>query len=160
MGRTVLGGGVAPGVTFRPTADEQHLIDFVAERHAGVLATIRGDGRPQLSNINYLYQPESQQVRISVTAERAKTRNLVRDPRASLHVTSEDFWTWVVLSGDVTLSDVATQPGDAAVEELVELYRSLQGEHPDWAEYRQVMVADRRRVVRIAVNEAYGQRPR
>ena len=99
-------------------------------------------------------------MRISVTDGRAKTRNLVRDPRASLHVTSDDFWTWAVVSGDVTLSDVAADPGDAAVEELVELYRLLQGEHPDWGEYRDVMVSDRRRVVRIAVTEAYGQVPR
>ncbi|MDQ2726641.1 MAG: PPOX class F420-dependent oxidoreductase [Actinomycetota bacterium] len=136
------------------------MIDFVAGRNAGVLATIRRDGRPQLSNINYLYELDRHRVRISVTADRAKSRNLVRDPRASLHVTSDDFWTWAVVSGDVTLSGVAADPGDAAVEELVELYRLLQGEHPDWDEYRQVMVSDRRRVVRIAVNETYGQVPR
>ena len=145
---------------FHPTADQQGLIDFVAGRHAGVLATIRRDGRPQLSNINYLYEPDRHRVRISVTDGRAKTRNLVRDPRASLHVTSDDFWTWAVVSGDVTLSDVAADPGDDAVEELVELYRLLQGEHPDWGEYRDVMVSDRRRVVRIGVTEAYGQVPR
>lgn len=125
-----------------------------------MLATIRRDGRPQLSNINYLYEPARQRVRISVTADRAKARNLVRDPRASLHVTSDDFWTWAVVSGAVTLSDVAADPGDAAVEELVELYRLLQDEHPDWDEYRRVMVSDKRRVVRIAVTEAYGQIPR
>ncbi|MDQ2724216.1 MAG: PPOX class F420-dependent oxidoreductase [Actinomycetota bacterium] len=136
------------------------MIDFVAGRHAGVLATIRRDGRPQLSNINYLYQPDAQLLRISVTANRAKTRNLARDPRASLHVTSDDFWTWAVVSGHVTLSAVAADPGDAAVKELVELYRLLQGEHPDWDEYRHVMVSDQRQVVRIAVNEAYGQLPR
>ncbi len=165
-GRTTVVAGVDQHVTsqpapgFQPTVAEQPLIDFVAGRHAGVLATIRRDGRPQLSNINYLYQPDGQRVRISVTADRAKTRNLVRDPRASLHVTSDDFWTWAVLSGDVTLSAAAADPGDDAVEELVELYRLLQGEHPDWDEYRHVMVSDRRQVVRIAVNEAYGQVPR
>ncbi len=125
-----------------------------------MLATIRGDGRPQLSNINYLYEPDHGRVRISVTADRAKTRNLVRDPRASLHVTSEDFWTWAVVSGGVTLSDTAAEPRDAAVEELVELYRLLQGEHPDWDDYRTAMLSERRRVVRIAVNETYGQVPR
>jgi PPOX class probable F420-dependent enzyme len=146
-------------VTFQPSARQQALLDFVAGRQAGVLATIRRDGRPQLSNINYLYEPDRQRVRISVTADRAKARNLARDPRASLHVTSEDFWTWAVVSGDVTLSAVAADPGDAAVEELVEVYRLIQGEHPDWDEYRRVMVSDRRQVVRIDVSEAYGQVP-
>lgn len=154
------GSGSPERADFQPTAAEWALVDFVAGRHAGVLATIRRDGRPQLSNINYLYEPDRQRVRISVTADRAKARNLVRDPRASLHVTSEDFWTWAVVSGAVTLSGVAADPADDAVEELVELYRLLQGEHPDWDEYRHVMVSDRRRVVRIAINEAYGQVPR
>jgi PPOX class probable F420-dependent enzyme len=146
-------------VTFQPSAPPQALLDFVAGRRAGVLATIRRDGRPQLSNINYLYEPDRRRVRISVTADRAKARNLARDPRACLHVTSEDFWTWAVVGGDVTLSAIAADPGDAAVEELVELYRLLQGEHPDWDEYRRVMVSDRRQVVRIDVSEAYGQVP-
>lgn len=136
------------------------MVDFVAGRDAGVLATIRRDGRPQLSNINYLYEPEHQSVRISVTASRAKARNLERDPRASLHVTSPDFWTWAVLSGDAALSAVAGDPHDAVVDELVEVYRLVRGgDHPNWEEYRRVMVDDGRRVVRLAVTEAYGQVP-
>ena len=62
----------------------------------------------------------------------------------------------MVLEGDVELSNVAAEPRDATVDELVELYRSLAGEHPDWDEYRQAMVDDRRVVVRLRPTHAYG----
>jgi PPOX class probable F420-dependent enzyme len=128
---------------------------FVREHGRGVLVTLRRDGRPQLSNI--MYQPGADHtVRISVTAERAKTNNLRRDPRASLHVTREDFYTYVVLDGMVALSPAAQAPDDAVVEELVEMYRSAQGEHPDWDEFRQAMVADRRVVATLSATYAYG----
>jgi PPOX class probable F420-dependent enzyme len=91
-----------------------------------------------------------------VTDGRAKTKNLLRDPRASFHVTNETFYSYVVAEGTATLSDVATDPGDAAADELVELYRSVAGEHPDWDEYRAAMVSDKRRVVRIPVEKVYG----
>jgi PPOX class probable F420-dependent enzyme len=120
----------------------------------GVLVTIKRDGRPQLSNI--IYAVADDVVRISVTDDRAKTRNLRRDPRASLHVTSDDFWSYVVVEGDADLSPVAADPHDETVEELVELYRSMQGEHPDWDEYRAVMVRDRRLVVRLPIGDLYG----
>src|ERR1022692_1502702 len=71
---------------------------FVAQHRQGVLVTIRGDGRPQLSNVLYLASPDHS-VRISVTDARAKTKNLRRDPRASLHVTRDDFFAYVVLDG-------------------------------------------------------------
>ena len=92
-----------------------------------------------------------------MTADRAKTKNLARDPRASFHVTSDDGWAWTVAEGTAELSAVAADPHDAAVEELVELFRAVQGEHPDWDEFRSAMVADRRQVVRLRVERAYGQ---
>jgi hypothetical protein len=68
-----------------------------------------------------------------------------------------DGCAYTVVDGDVTLSDVATEPDDAAVEELVELYRNVRGEdHPDWEEYRAAMVADRRLVARLAITHVYG----
>ena len=139
------------------TARETRLLAFVAGQRQGVLATLQQDGRPQLSNINYGWDAEARLVRISVTADRVKARNLARDPRASLHVTSADFWTWAVVEGTAELSPVAADPHDATVDELVELYRSLSGEHPDWAEYRAAMVADRRLVVRLPAGRVYGQ---
>jgi PPOX class probable F420-dependent enzyme len=120
----------------------------------GVLVTLKRDGRPQLSNV--IYAARDGVVRVSVTDDRAKTKNLRRDPRASLHVTSDDFWSYVVAEGNAELSPVADDPHDDAVEELVDLYRAMRGEHPDWDEYRASMVKDRRLVVRLSVEHLYG----
>jgi PPOX class probable F420-dependent enzyme len=125
----------------------------------GVLVTIKRDGRPQLSNVSHHYDPATRTIRVSITETRAKTRNLRRDPRASYHVTTPDFWQFAVAEGTATLSDVAARPDDAAVDELVELYRHIGGEHPDWDEYRQAMVADQRVVLRLHVERFYGQPP-
>ena len=138
--------------------DDAHRValrSFVAEHHRGVLATIKRDGRPQLSNVVYALGDDDL-VRISVTEARAKTRNLRRDPRASLHVTTPDFWPYAVAEGDATLSPVATDPHDPTVEELVALYRAVSGEHDDWEEFRGAMVAERRLVVRIPLGHLYG----
>ncbi len=129
---------------------------FAAQHNQGVLVTLRADGRPQLSNILYLPGPAAT-VRISVTDSRAKTTNLRRDPRAQLHVTSADFWEYAVLDGTVALSPVAAAPGDAVVDELVELYRLGRGEHPDWDEFRRAMVDQGRIVATLTATYAYGQ---
>ncbi len=128
---------------------------FIEPRTHGVLVTLRSDGRPQLSNILYLTGPDHT-ARISVTDSRAKTNNLRRDPRGSLHVTSEDFWSYVVLDGSVDLSPVAAAPDDAVVEELVGMYRLAQGEHPDWDEFRRAMVTQGRIVATLRPTHAYG----
>jgi PPOX class probable F420-dependent enzyme len=138
---------------------DPRMLAFVAENHWGVLATIKSDGRPQLSNVGYFFDPESQLIRVSVTADRAKTRNLERDPRVTLHVASKDFWTWVAIEGTADLTPVAAEPDDATVDELVAYFRGINGEHPDWDEYRAAMVTDRRRVVRFRPEHAYGQLP-
>jgi PPOX class probable F420-dependent enzyme len=140
------------------TADPR-MLAFVAEHRWGVLATIKGDGRPQLSNVGYSYDAEAQLVRVSVTDSRAKTRNLRADPRVTLHVASKDFWTWVAVEGTAELTPVAADPNDDTVEELVTYYRGINGEHPDWDEYRAAMVTDRRLVVRFRPEHTYGQRP-
>lgn len=127
---------------------------LLQERHQGVLVTLKRDGRPQLSNISYVMTDGV--IRISVTDGRAKTANLRRDPRASLHVTSDDFWSYVVAEGDAELTPVATDPGDATVDELVDYYRAVQGEHDDWDDYRAAMVEDRRLLIRIPVTRTYG----
>ncbi|MBA9004910.1 MULTISPECIES: PPOX class F420-dependent oxidoreductase [Thermomonospora] len=136
------------------------LARLLRERDLGVLATLKRDGRPQLSSVNYHYDPGRALIRISVTADRAKTRNLARDPRASLHVSSADGWSWVVAEGTADLSPVAADLHDEAVEELIDVYRAIRGEHPDWDDYRRAMVADRRQVVRLNVERLYGQPPR
>jgi len=132
------------------------LAAVVRERNLGVLATIKRDGRPQLSNVNYCYEPAQDLVRVSVVDGRAKVANLRRDPRASLMVSSVNGWSYTVLEGTVTFSEVAVAPDDAAVEELVEIYRLIAGEHPDWRDYRRAMVEDHRLVARLHVERAYG----
>jgi len=99
---------------------------------------------------------EAGTVRISITDSRVKTRNLRRDPRALLHVAGDNFWDYVVLDGTVELSAVAADPHDGAADELVEVYRAIGGEHPDWEEYRRVMTQDRRLVARFRAARAYG----
>ncbi len=128
---------------------------YARPRDHGVLVTLKADGRPQLSNINYAVSDDGV-VRVSITADRAKYANLRRDARVSLHVTADDFWSYVVLEGDADLTPVAAAPDDATVEELVELYRAVQGEHPDWDDYRAAMVRDRRVVLRLVPTHAYG----
>ncbi len=128
---------------------------FVDGHSRGVLVTLRRDGRPQLSNILYV-AGAAHSVRISVTDDRAKTKNLRRDPRASLHVTRDDFFAYVVVEGEVALSPVAAAPGDAVVGELVEMYRTARGEHPDWDEFRTEMVNQSRLVATLTATRAYG----
>jgi PPOX class probable F420-dependent enzyme len=133
------------------------MLAFLAEEKWGVLATIKSDGRPQVSNVGYFYDPESQLIRVSVTADRAKTRNLQRDPRVTLHVASRDFWTWIAVEGSADLTPVAADPHDGTVDELITYYRGISGEHDNWDEYRAAMVKDRRLVVRFRPDHVYGQ---
>jgi PPOX class probable F420-dependent enzyme len=132
------------------------LTRLLADTHHGILVTLRPNGRPQLSNVSHTYDPETRLVRVSVTDTRVKVRNVRRDPRASFHVTSRDFWRWAVGDGIAELTPVATDPGDATVEELIEIYRAIAGEHPDWDDFRRAMVADSRLVLRLRVDRIYG----
>ena len=136
------------------------LVDLLRRHNRGVLTTILRDCRPQLSNVLYAYDDADAAIRVSVTDDRAKTRNLRRDPRAAFHVTSADGWSYAVADGVAELTPVAQAPGDDTVEELVDLYRVLGGEHPDWDDYRAAMVRERRLVVRLRVERVYGIAPR
>ena len=139
-------------------AVSEALLGLLGEHGRGVLATLKKSGRPQLSVVAYAYDPAERLIRISVTDDRAKTRNLRRDPRASFQV-ARGTYEYVVAEGDAELTPVATSPDDAVCDELVKVYRAISGEHPDWAEFRAAMVADRRLVVRIRVTHAYGIAP-
>jgi PPOX class probable F420-dependent enzyme len=130
-------------------------LDFIRDKRNGILITLKSDGRPQSSNIAFAVGDDDV-IRISVTDDRAKTANLRRDPRASLHVNRDDFWAYVVLEADVTLLPVAASPDDATVEALVDYYRIVVGEHDDWDEYRQAMVDDRRLILELRPTHAYG----
>ncbi|GGV33808.1 PPOX class F420-dependent enzyme [Kitasatospora herbaricolor] len=122
----------------------------------GVLATIKSDGRPQLSPVMPFYDREAEILYVSMTEGRAKTANLRRDPRAALEVTSADGRSWATAEGEVTLTGPGTDPHGPEVEALVRYYRTAAGEHPDWDEYRAVMVADRRVLMTMKVDHVYG----
>lgn len=126
--------------------------------HQSVLTTLRRDGRPQLSNVGYAVDDDGV-IRISITADRAKYANLRRKPWAALHADIGSFWAYVVVEGPVELSEIAADPGDATVDELVDIYRSISGEHDDWDDFRAAMVRDRRVVVRLRPDHAYGVLP-
>jgi PPOX class probable F420-dependent enzyme len=133
-------------------------LDYARTHPRCVLITLKADGRPQSSNVLQWTDPAGV-VRVSLTDSRAKTRNLRRDPRVSLHLVADDFWSYAVLEGDAELSAVAEKPDDGTVDELVTYYRALNGEHPDWDDYRRSMVADRRLVLRLRPTYAYGMAP-
>jgi len=122
----------------------------------GVLATQKTDGRPQLATIDFCYDAETRVARISTVDGSAKVANLRRDPRASLYVGTADLISYAVAEGEVEISPTATAVDDATVEELVDVYRRIQGEHPDWDDYRRAMVEDRRLVLRFRANRFYG----
>jgi PPOX class probable F420-dependent enzyme len=129
---------------------------FLTRQTRGVLITLRRNGRPQASNIGYGYR--NGLIRISVTSDRAKTRNLARDARAALHVTSPDFWQYIVVDGTAELSPVSTSPADEVGLELAELYEDVAGKpHPDWDDFYRAMVTEQRLVIRLRPEHAYGQ---
>jgi PPOX class probable F420-dependent enzyme len=136
--------------------DDTALKDFLAAHRHGVLATIRRDGRPQLSTITYLYDPEAATIIASITETRAKAKNMRRDPRVTFHVGSEDGWSYVVTEGRASLTAPAAAPDDDTVEALVDYYRRAAGEHPDWTEYRAAMVTDQRVLLTVHVEKLLG----
>ncbi|NEB78401.1 PPOX class F420-dependent oxidoreductase [Streptomyces sp. SID14478] len=131
---------------------------LLAESRIGVLATLKSDGRPQLSPVTPFYDRATETLYVSMTEGRAKTANLRRDPRAALEVTRADGRAWATAEGSVTLVGPGTDPHGPEVEALVAYYRQAGGEHPDWDEYRSVMVADRRVLMTMFVDHVYGQR--
>ncbi|GAA5164760.1 PPOX class F420-dependent oxidoreductase [Pseudonocardia eucalypti] len=138
-------------MTFDPHA-------LLAESRLGVLATLKSDGRPQLSPVMPYYDRSAEVLYVSMTEGRAKTTNLRRDPRAALEVTGPDGFSWATAEGGVTLTGPGTDPHGPEVDALVDYYRAAAGEHPDWEEYRSVMVADRRVLMKMAVDHVYGEK--
>jgi uncharacterized protein len=138
---------------------DDKLLAMISGNSLAVLATLKRDGRPQLSNVSYYFDPRAVAIQVSVTEPRAKTRNLRRDPRASIYVRSDDGWAYAVAEGDAVLTPPATAPDDDTVEGLIALYRNIAGEHPDWDEYRSAMVQDRRVLLTMPISHLYGMPP-
>jgi PPOX class probable F420-dependent enzyme len=129
------------------TVDRDALLEFVRPRHHGILVTTRRDGRPQLSPVT-MGVDDAGRIVVSSYPERAKSRNATRDDQASMCVLSDDFGgEWVQVDGRI---EVVRKPD--AVEGLVDYYRSISGEHPDWDEYRQAMVEQGKVLLRLTID--------
>lgn len=133
-------------------------VDFARSTRESVLVTTRGDGRPQLSNV-WHHVGDDGLVRVSITAERAKYKNLARDPWAAFHVTRADFGAYAVIEGEVALSPVVGAPDDDTADALVAHYRTIVGEHDDWTAFRRAQVDQRRVLVALTPTRAYGMLP-
>ena len=135
----------------------ERALAYADGRRNALLTTLRQDGRPQQSVIFYLL--DGDRFTISLTATRAKTKNLRRDPRAALFVPSDDVFVWAGFDGRVELTAVAADPHDAVVDQLVQYYRRGNGEHEDWDAYRRSMVEDQRLVCTFVATSATGLLP-
>lgn len=126
------------------TVDQAGLIEFVNGRNRWILSTTRRDGRPQMSLVTGTITP-SCELLISSYPMRAKTRNAKRDPRVSVAVMGDEFNdAWVQIDGTAMVEDVPE-----AVDGLIEYFRAISGEHPDWDEYRQAMLDQGKSIIRI-----------
>jgi PPOX class probable F420-dependent enzyme len=135
---------MAPNIATAKTVDRTELLDFVRTRHHAVLSTTRGNGRPQLSPVSCGVDPEGRIV-VSTYPERAKSNNARRDSRVSLCVLSADWnGPYVQVDGEAEVLDMPE-----ALEPLVEYYRCISGEHPDWDEYREAMRRQNKSLIRI-----------
>ena len=131
-------------------------LTWAASRSNAVLITIRKDGRPQSSDIAYVL--EDGVFAISLTADRAKTVNMQRDPRVVLHITEPGSWSYLSFDGTVTLTPPAAATDDVVADQLVAYYEAVAGKpHPDWDEYRQAMVDEKRLLCRFTPASVVGQ---
>jgi PPOX class probable F420-dependent enzyme len=124
--------------------DTQQALDFVAANHRAVMATMRADGRPQLSPVTVGVDDDGHVI-VSTRETAMKVKHVERDPFVSLCVLNDGFFgEWVQVEGTV---EIVRLP--EAMDLLVDYYRRISGEHPDWEDYRAAMVRDRRVVLRI-----------
>ena len=135
---------MARTIATNTTVDLDGLLEFVRPRHHMLVVTIRRDGRPQASPVTGGVHDRGRIV-ISSYRDRAKTANARKRPEVSVVVLSDDFGgAWVQVDGDCEVLDAPE-----SVEPLVEYFRNISGEHPDWDEYRQAMVEQDKSILRI-----------
>lgn len=129
--------------------DAEQAREFLRSNHRAVLVTRRGDGRPQTSPVLAAVDGEGRVV-VSTRETAMKARNLARDPHASLCALSDGFFgPWVQVDGEV---EIVGRP--EAVEVLVDYYRQVAGEHPDWDGYRASLEGERRVALRLTITDA------
>lgn len=135
---------MSPSIASNTTVDRDGLADFVRPRHRAIVITRRADGTPQGSPVT-CGMDEQGRIVVSTYPERAKARNAARDERVSVVVLSADFdGPWVQIDGTAEVL-----AGEAAVEPLVDYFRCISGEHPDWAEYREAMRSQGKALLRV-----------
>jgi PPOX class probable F420-dependent enzyme len=135
-----------PSIATNTRVERDELLDFVRVRHRFALITTRQDGRPQVSPVTGGVDAEGRLV-VSTYPERAKVKNLRRDPSASVLVMSDDFdGPWVQVDGTAEVLDM---PSQEAEDGLVEYFRCIAGEHDDWDEYREAMRRQGKSLIRI-----------
>ncbi|MET7910229.1 PPOX class F420-dependent oxidoreductase [Streptomyces avermitilis] len=135
---------MAPNIATNTSVSLDELLEFVRPRHRAILLTRRTDGSPQGSPLTCGVD-DSGRIVVSTYPERAKTRNARRDEQVSLIVLSDDWnGPWVQIDGTAEVLD-----SPDSVEPLVEYYRNIAGEHPDWDEYRQAMIKQGKSIIRI-----------
>jgi uncharacterized protein len=129
--------------------DEDQARAFVGRHTRGVLATLKRDGRPQLSHISYTLDDDGL-IKISTTQDRAKTHNVRRDPRVSMAVVAEVWSDYLVVEGTAEIRDQDPLP------ELRRVYERIAGKpHPDWQEFDEAMVRERRLILAITIDRMY-----
>ena len=135
---------MAPNIATNKSVSLDELLDFVRPRHRALLLTRRADGSPQASPLTCGVD-DSGRIVVSTYPERAKTRNAKRDSRVSVIVLSDDWdGPWVQVDGTAEVID-----SPESVEPLVEYFRNISGEHPDWDEYRAAMVKQGKSIIRV-----------
>ncbi|MCX5118522.1 PPOX class F420-dependent oxidoreductase [Micromonospora sp. NBC_00362] len=141
---------MARSIARNTRVDRDGLLDFLRPRHRVVLMTTRADGRPQSSPVSAGVDGQGRLV-VSTYPERAKVTNLRRDPRVSACVLSDDWnGPWVQIDGTAEVLDLPE-----ALEPLVEYFRGISGEHPDWDDYRAAMVRQGKSLIRVTI-DAWG----
>ncbi|WP_037855502.1 TIGR03618 family F420-dependent PPOX class oxidoreductase [Streptomyces sp. NRRL S-340] len=138
----------------RPLSDEA-LSDLLTRQRFGTLATVRRSGHPHLTTMLYSWDPGARVVRLSTTADRTKVGHLRRDPRAALHVQGGDVWSFAVAEGTAETSEITTVPGDAVGRELLAMIPAA-AKPEDEDAFLEQQVAERRIVIRLAVERLYG----
>lgn len=128
--------------------------DFIGQHHKAVLSTFRRNGMAQLSVI--VVGPFEDGAAFTTTEDRAKLPNLRRDPRCSLLVSQDSWWGFLVLEGKAKVMSAGNTEPERLKMALRDVYRSISGEHPDWAEYDQAMVDEKRSVVVVVPDHIYG----
>ncbi|MDT0570513.1 PPOX class F420-dependent oxidoreductase [Streptomyces sp. DSM 3412] len=135
---------MARNIATNTSVSLEELLDFVRPRHRALLLTRRSDGGPQASPLTCGVD-DSGRIVVSTYPERAKTRNAKRDERVSVVVLSDDWdGPWVQIDGTAEVLD-----SPDSVEPLVEYFRNISGEHPDWDEYREAMIKQGKSIIRI-----------